>query len=278
MFFDQRVIFSDNGSLSDKSLELNDFRSGTTALAAVASEDYLYIGSVLPFGARYIEIGTPNATASVMSVELYENPTRWTSAVDLIDMTSSSSKSLAQSGYIRFQRDRDATWNSLERSEDILPGTDIYDLYWMRLKWSVSLHASTTLKYIGHKFSTDTALYERYPDLNQDALKTQFETGKTDWNHQHYIAANMIISDLRDRKLILTGDQILDPWAFEAASVHKVAEMLYQAFGQPYLENRKEATARYKAEMDLAFKNLDLSGDANLSIDERFTAQGRFYR
>jgi len=278
MFFNQRVVFSDNAVLSDKSLELNDFRSGTTTLAVTAAEDYLYIGSLLPWGARYIEIGVANSASSVMTVELYENGSTWNEAVDLIDMSSAAGKSLAQSGYIRFQRNRDKVWNPVIDSNDILSGTKIYDLYWLRLKWSGNFSGTTSVKYIGHKFSSDETLFELYPDLNQTALLTQFETGKTTWNDQHYIASNTIVADLTDRKMIISGDQIIDPWQFEEACVHKCAEIIYQGMGSAYVDNRKEAALRYKAEMDRNYKNLDVSADANLSLGDIRYDQGRFFR
>jgi len=278
MFFDQRFILSDNAVLSDKSAELSDFRSGTTTLAIVAAEDALYVGSALPWCARYIEIGVANTNNSTLSVEYYHTTNTWKAAVDLVDLTAAGGKSLAQSGYIRFQRDLDYSWSSLDDSEDILPGTRIYNMYWLRLKWSADLSGTTSLKYIGHKFSNDEMLYEKYPDLNQTQLKEQFEAGKTNWDDQHYAASQEIVSDLMNRDMILSQDQILDPWKFQYAAVHQVAKNIYHAFGQPYLENKKEAMAAYKTELNSRYKHIDINLDAVLEPSEKYRPQGRMYR
>lgn len=279
MFFDQRVLYSDNGVLTDISQSVNDFRTGTSVIPFVAAEDYIYIGTILPWSARFIEIGTANANTASISIEYYESGS-WHQAVDKIDLTATSGVPLSQNGYIRFSRDRDFGWSRISESDEItaLAGTDIYDLYWLRIKWSSDLSALTSIKYIGPKFSSDAALYSRYPDLNQAALKTRFATGKTTWDEQHYIAAEAIVADLKNRKMIFSADQVIDPWIFERAAVHKVAEIIYGAFGDAYINNKDIAKKEYDKEINMQFKNLDVSQDGTLSLGERGVTFGRLVR
>jgi hypothetical protein len=280
-FFDQRVIFSDNGTLYDITDQVNDWYSSSYTLPIVAAQDALYIGTLFPWSARYIEIDTANTATSTLSAEIYTTANAWESVVDLYDQTSSGGKSLAGNGYIRFQVDRDSVfWNPLRESNEAaaLTGTYIYDLYWLRLKWNNDLFSSTSIKFIGHKFADDEDMYVYYPDLNQSALKTAFRTGKTTWNDQHYSAAKIIVSELKQKKALVSLDQIADPYAFQEAGVHKAAELIYRGLGEAYVPKQKAALDAYKEQMNFAFKNIDTSKDGNISTGERMMSYGRLHR
>jgi len=270
MLQNQRIIFSDNGVESDLSLNLNNFRTGNVILPYVVNQDYLYIGTDLPFNHKYIDILTVNDVAATVNIEIwYSNA--WIAAVDIIDETSVSGKALAQSGIIQWKTNRLKGWSKEQDSEDVgdIATVGIYNMYWIRMKWNASLKATTTLKYIGYKFSNDSALYGYYPDLNNDQIKASFATGKTDWNEQHFIAAEQIIRDLKTRNLIISSHQILDYEHFLEPAIHKVAEMIYCGLGKAYEENRKLAKTYYDNALKLNFFNVDRNADANLSESER---------
>lgn len=279
MFFDQRVIFSDNSVLTDLSASLNDFRAGTSTILYTTAQDYIYIASRYPWCAKYIEIGTANDVAATMTVEVYESPSTWRSVVDKIDMTAvTAGTPLGQSGYVRFQTNRLYSWTPLQDSADILTGTAIYDMYWLRISFSATLKATMSLKYIGHKFSSDDDLYERYPEFNQTALKTQFESGKSTWDDQHYIAVEQIVGDLKNRRVILNSDNLLDPWEFKEAAIHKVASIIYTGFGKSYVEAQKAADAKYSAVMDRRYPKIDRSLDGLAQPEEMRFRIGRLTR
>ena len=90
-------------------------------------------------------------------------------------------------------------------------------------------------------FSNDSDLGSEFPDLVLSATMTAFATGKTSWEEQHVRAAEILIKDLKKVKGIHSSSQILDHNDFRLASVCKVAEIIYTAFGNDYLEQKYDS-------------------------------------
>lgn len=276
MLTDQRVIFSDNGTLNDISMDVDDFRESTATIDFVNGQDYIYIASVLPFNHRYIDISTANDQASVLSVD-YWTGVDWQSAVDVIDKTDSGGVTLAQSGIIQFTTDIDEeNWLKERESKDVtgLSDTYIYHMYWVRLNFSADLKNTTAINYIGHKFSEDIQLYGFYPDLNNSSLKIAFASGKTTWDEQHFAAARAIITDLKSRNIMLSKDQILEYDLFLEPSIHKTAELIYGALGESYKYNKDEAHKQYKRSMNIKFYKMDKNANAIMEPRERAVNTG----
>jgi hypothetical protein len=271
----QRIVWDDNGTLNDISLPTSDYLADTQTIPIVAAEDKLYIGSDLPFFYRYFDVSTANATGSVVSVEIWDG-TDWNAAVDVIDETSVGGASLAQSGYIRFKVNRNESWAKEATSEDVTGITTlkIYGKYWARLTWSADLDANTALNYIGFKFSNDSQLGARYADLNTTAAKSAWASGKTDWDDQHFEAAEEIIRELRHNSIIQRADQIVEPGEFREASVHKVAEIIMQNWGDEYEDNRLTAQKKYKSALKFNFPQIDSDGDGKADSYEKFRSFG----
>lgn len=281
---DQRLFFSDNGVLSDLSVLLNDYRSETATVNIVAAEDYLYLGSFLPLNHKFFKVSSANALASVVSVDVWTGQgsnTGWKAAVEVIDRTAVAGASLAQSGIISFTTDRDENWHREQDSFDVtgLENTEIYDMYWMRMKWSADVTGTTALQHIGQKFNDDDDLYAYYPDLNKQSLRTAFDnSSKTDWEEQEFDAATAINRDMRRRGYIFTADQILDWEIFIEPSVHKTAELIFQGLGSSYVDLRDRARRQYLETLEQGFMRLDLTQDGRLQLDERGFRQGRLVR
>ena len=276
---DQRIIYEDDTALNDVSVSLGSFREGEETFEFVTAEDYLYIGSFLPFNHKHFDIGTANSNASVFSIDLWSGSS-WDAARDIIDGTSVSGVSLAQDGIIRWTMDRQETWHreldsfsvsGLESTED---GKEIYDMYWVRMKWSSDLSAGTSLKYTGQKFSKDSELYDLYPDLNRAALKTAYESGKTDWEEQHYLACDAIIRDLRKNNSILSPGQIIDYEIFNEPSIYKTAEIIFQGLGKSYDDRREQARDKYLETFNQNYLRLDIDGNTRLTGIERTIRTG----
>lgn len=274
MLHDQRIFFSDNGTINDLSLNLNDFRNGTEVIDYVAAEDYIYIASFLPFNHKQFDVGVVNQTTTAVSVDIWDGST-WNAAVDVIDRTSSGGVSLAQDGVISWSTDIDKTWQRERESVDVTglsTAPAVYDMYWVRLSWSADFTATMSLKFIGQKFSVDTDLYSYYPDLNSTSIQGAFESGKTDWNDQHYIAAQHIVRDLKKNDSLISADQIMDFDLFEETAVHAVAMIIYWGLGQ--FEMHDKAKAKYEDNLKLGFLNLDMNADGRLEPRERVIRQG----
>ena len=274
MLHNNRIFWSDNATLRDLSPNLNEVLSGSEVIPFVAAEDYLFIGSDLPFNHRYIDVKVVNDEASVASVALW-NGSSWESAVDVIDQTALSGKTLARSGIISWVPDRRKSWSKEYSTENIaaLSSLRIYDLYWVRIAFSADIKATTEINYVGHRFSNDTDLFGQYADLDDSDLLDAFDTGKTTWNDQALIAAEYIVQDLREMGIVCSKNQILDWQVFKNASVHKTAEIIYRNFGKDYLENMQNAKAAYKASLQVKAYNADQNQNATLDEGEKIRSQ-----
>jgi hypothetical protein len=273
MLTNQRIIFNDGGTLVDLSVALNSLYTGNGALPVVAADDALYIGSDLPFNHRWFQIATGGANAAAAAIAGVDvwNGNDWQAAVDVIDQTTATNATLAQSGYISWTRDRSGSWGQEATTEDIpaLATLKIYDMYWVRIRFTANLTSSTALSYVGHRFANDADLAGRYPDLNQTAVKTAFAAGKTTWDDQHFLAAEEIIQDIRRKGIAWSPSQILDWQQFNLAAVHKVAQIIMTSFGDDYADNRAQATKDYDLAMNLKVFNVDTNEDGALDEDER---------
>jgi hypothetical protein len=261
MIQNQRVIY---GS-TDISAKVNDFRTGTVAFPYEAGQ-YLYIGSVLPMNNIFMELSPLNTASSTVSVDIWW-ANAWHSAVDIIDETTG----LQSNGRIQWSTHKDKSWDWEQDSKDVtgLESFAIYWKYWLRLNWSTNFTNSPVLKYVGQKYSTDDVLYSFYPDLSNANLLAGFETGKTSWDEQHYFAAQCIEKDLRSRNIIKDRSQIMDWSMLQESSCHKVAEVAYRAFGQPYAEQLARAQKDYSDSLNLAFYNVDLNANGKIDPVER---------
>lgn len=275
MPLNHRILKDNNGTIEDKTLELNSISESTVTLDWVALEDKLLIGSPHPFNHRYVEVDTANANAAtITSVEVWDG-TAWQSCVDVLDGTSSGGVTLAQSGLIRWTPDRDEGW-TLDDSEDMgtpISTVKIYDLYWARLTFSADLSAGTILKYVGQRFATDEQLGSLYPELQVSDSKTQWEAGKTDWNEQLVLASEMVVRDLAFKKVLWDRNQVLDDELFSTACVFKTAQIIFTAWGNNYERDRDEARRRYDEELaKISNFKVDRNQDARIGRDELSTS------
>ncbi len=262
---EQRVLHE----ATDISERVNDYRTGTYTFP-YETDEYLYVGSIFPFNNLFFELGTLNIVAASVSIDIWFG-NAWVPAVDILDQTSG----LTASGRIQWNTDDLKGWDLEQRSEEVtgLTGSVIYNMYWARFSWSAALTASTSIKYIGQKFANDDILQSFYPDLGLSNIKTAFESGKTTWDEQHYMAAEHIIRDLKKRNIIKSRSQLLDHSLFVDASCHKVASIIYQAFGTPYFEQLQMADKKYSESINLRFFNLDVNADGSLEPVERGLSQ-----
>lgn len=271
MLRNSRVIFNDNGTLRDMTVELGDILSGTYLFNYTTSQDYLYIGSETPFNHKYFDLYSVNAVSTNITVEIWTG-TQWLAAVDVLDETKVSGVSFAQSGRISWSINQDDNSWSRDDTDDMsnsgLETLNIYGLYWVRLSWSATMTGTTTLSYVGHKFSDDTDLEAQYPDLARSELKTAFKAGKTTWKDQALIAAENIIHDLIQRNVINNGSQIIEWNLFRRASTHQVAAIIFRAFGDDYQNDLIQALKDYKEAMDIKVFKVDYNKNAMLDDSE----------
>ncbi len=276
-----RILLSDNGTLDDFSRQVAKYKSGSKSFSYVAAEDAIYIGANVPFNHLYFKMGTTvNALASEIQIKYY-NGTEFVSAVNIIDETDVAGASLAQSGFVTWTTDKQEKWHredTRDQSQQIideLGSVTIYDKYWLEIKFSADLTASVELEWLGMLFSDDDDLGAEYPDLTRSTVLQAFGgVSKTSWQEQHARAAELIVEDLIKLRVIEQKGQIIDRDTFRTASVSKVAEIIYRARGDDYIDDRVEARNEYQARLNKVIYNVDKDKDGRLDIQEQTQQTG----
>jgi hypothetical protein len=265
-----RVIFSDNGVLTDMSDHLNDYSGDSESFTIVSAQDAIYFSGVLPFNHRFFLLTTPNASPSLMSISVWDGK-QWIATVDKLDQTLNSARdtTLAASGHVSFVLPKTKSWIA-EDTDDMdgsgLETLHIYGHYWAKITFSSN--CSFSLKYLGHKFSDDIDLeFYGYPDLNSSSVKTQYNNGvaKTNWDEQLITSAQTIVKELARRPLLVSADQIIRWDLFREASTHKLAEMIFLSWGKDGEEQRKVAKEYFS--MAIEQQNHQLDQNANTRLD-----------
>lgn len=279
MLSTDRMIISDNGTLKDASVKLNNFKSSNGyAHAFVVAEDYLFIGSEFPFNHKYFDMVQSNVNVTTIAEIAVWDGDEWKACVDVIDETSG----LTSHGYVKFTVDKNFGWSRDDTvyssgTEKItgLGGITIYDMYWVRIKFGgADMSAATQISYIGPKFSDSDFMSIEYPTLNTTSAKTQFQASKTNWEEQEFLAAILIIEDLKRKKVILGAGQILEREAFAIPSVHKVAEIIYKEYGEDWEDKRKRAREYYNEAMKGLFQFIDQNNNARHDLTEKLGSVG----
>lgn len=251
------ITLMDNTDGTVSSVQVN---YGATTNPVPHNADDSGVGSILGVQTQAGSLG------AVLSAEIWFG-NQWIPVVDLIDGTNG----MSQTGRIMWNTDLDKGWDIEQRSADVtgLSATTIYNMFWMRFSWDEDFISTASVKYIGQKFSDDATLYSYYPDFSKANVKTTFGAGKTDWNEQHYMAAEQIVADLKKRNIAKSRSQLLDYSLFSEASCRKIAEMIYTSFGAPYLDQLKLARESFKNAMDMENFGVDLNNDGRLDPAEK---------
>lgn len=268
---DSRVIYKQGSNLNDLSSKLSDLHAGSAVIPLVSGTDRLYFGSDVPFNHRFIWVDVANdLAATIASIEIW-NGNEWVPCVDVIDRTASGGKTLAQSGVVEWMPDRRSYWNVADSTEDIpdLATIKIYSKYWARFNFSADIKPETALKYVGQRFSADSDLGGMYPDLLRATNLSAFKTGKTDWNEQHVLAAEEIVNSLKRDFLVWAPGQVLDWQRFTLTACHKVAEIIFRAFGDDFVDERAGALRDFAKSLERTGAGIDRDRSGRLSTEEK---------
>lgn len=284
---DTRVIFKNNTTLTDFTVEANDyFNNNANSIDIVAADDYMYFGSRYPFNHLYFKFGTANATASVLTIAVWDG-SNFTNVKEKFDETLSSGATFGQNGYITWVPDVQGGWSredtaSSSGNEQVtgLGNVTIYDHYWVRFAFSADLDAGTTLAWTGNLFSNDDALGIEYPDLVRAATMNAWDDGgsKSSWEEQHVFAAKEIIKELKNKRIIVHRSQILDRKDYESAAVAKVAEIAYRGMGRDFEDDKLDAMKLFQERINRSIGLIDQDMDAQKDRQEIKQMQGRLTR
>jgi hypothetical protein len=150
-----------------------------SASIPMLNTEYLYFGLYKPFNHVYVEMGTANTNATTMSIKYYNGSSYVTVARSLDD-----TQGLTRSGYISFDRPTD--WaESTEGGEA---------KYFVKISFSASLSAGTTLQGMNLVFSDDQDLKGIYPYVSNYLNSTE-----TTFILRHENSRDLIIQELRNR-------------------------------------------------------------------------------
>lgn len=270
----KRIFYSDNGILRDLSVNLNKYDSIESEFDYISGEDYIYIGSRLPFNSLYFKVITQNEMPANMYVEVWDGE-NWEFVNELIDETGAFQKS----GYITFVPDRDTGWNMEDTNSggNIITGLDslkIYDKYWMRISFDADLSSGVSLSWVGHLFADDSDIGSEYPDLAKASVKAAFKTGKTDWEEQLVRASEIVIEDLMINRVILDSSQLLDRYDYRSATIQKAAEIIFNAFGDDFVDQKQRAREEYQRRLSIPTKKIDTNNNAVEEPSESLHQQG----
>jgi hypothetical protein len=269
-----RILYKDNNTINDWTTSLNNYNQGTETFSFVANEDAIYIGNIAPFNHFYIKLDTPNTANTTMNLQ-YWSGTGFNDVAEIIDETNG----LTQEGFVTFTPDKNEGWVEQDTSGsggtiDELNAVEIYDKYWLKITFSDDLDPDCVISWIGQIFSNDDDLATEYPDLVRQNVLTAFESGKTNWEEQHVKAGEMIVRDLIGKRVITSKNQILERESFKLASVSKVAQIIFNSFGDDYVDQRADAMREYQKRIDKSIYDIDLDGDARLDPYEAKARQG----
>lgn len=263
-----RVIFQDDTVFNDFTVAVTRFKLGEETFSYTTAEDFIYYGAFAPFNHFYLKLGsTVNLVSADMTMEYWDG-NEWHAVVELFDETDA----LSQSGFVTWTPDKDERWLSDDTDDMEGSGLEddltIYEMYWVRISFDQTLTTNIDLSWIGQKFSDDTDLGGEYPQLNTSKFLTGFESGKTDWEEQHVIAAETIQTDMMDAGAFDYVENILDREQFKGASLQKVAELAYARFGEDYEDDREKAGKEYFNRLNKIKTRRDRNSDGRLDSGE----------
>lgn len=270
-----RVFFKSGSTVSEITKKVNRYKEEAYAMTMTTS-DYLYLSTDFPMNHFFIKLGSVvNLITTDIDIEYWDGR-EWKSTVHINDYT----EAFKQTGFIEFTPDRDFSWamddTNGKGSNDItgLESITVYDQFWIRISVNANLTSAIELEYIGNLFSDDSDLYAEFPIFNSSEFLECFETGKTTWEEQHVKAADLIIQDMIRRNIIISPEQILDRNILMPASVQKVAEIIFNAFGKDYVDQLERARNEFRLRMDLSKFVIDDNSNGIKDAKEMGVNQG----
>jgi hypothetical protein len=266
----KRILFSDNGTISDWTMALNNYNGASKTIDFVAGEDALLIGSKLPFNSLYFKLKELNVISSEVSIEYYSNG--WNSAVEVTDETNG----FTQSGHITFVPNKNSTWSMKPDSTEIaeLSSVIIYDQYWLKITFGTTITATTAIQWVGSLFSNDEDLAAEFPDLVKSDVLYSYKANKVDWQEQHVKTAEIIEHDLINKGIIDGSENILARDWYRNAAVQKTAEIIFSAFGDDYADQRLRAREEYGLRLVKRLARVDKNNNAKEEVAETRNVSG----
>lgn len=278
-----KIVYSANGVLTDQTAALRDYYANSFSMTVNPATDALYIGSKFPFTRKFLKVLTGSANSVASSVQVsYWYGNGWANATDTVDETATAGATLARSGYLSFTPDKRYPWKredtTVDGQEKItgLGTMTLYDMYWVRIKFSGAVSGS--LAWVGDVFCTDADLGSEHPDLLRSNVMTAYKAGKTDWEEQRMVASEVIIGDMKRFGVSSSGETLLSVDQLRRPAVAKTAELVFAGLGKGYEDSVKATRTEYVKRTDPAMFDTDNNLSGMVDPEELGLKIVRLYR
>lgn len=242
-------------------------QSSTPASSALAfnlqTTDAFYVGYNKPFACRHFNLAVVNSVSSTVSVKYWDGTT-WTAVEDLVDQTTG----FTASGFISWVNANDWTLYALT------PVTDV-ELYWVKITVSVNLHASTSLQSVLNLFSDDNLLRAYYPELITDTR--YLPSSRTDFMEQYLAAKDLVVTRLKQSRILDDESQIIDPNEVAVAATHAAAWIIQSPIARAEGDREAADKAYSQMEAELKLVRFDLDLDNTGIIEEVEKEVGNYF-
>jgi hypothetical protein len=227
----------------------------------LTTADYFYIGVKAPFTTRYFHLSVPNTNACSITVEYY-NGSGWRAVEDLIDQT----QGFTQSGFISWNALIDWFYSEQAPIVAVRPDPQHW-LYWIRIKVSANLSATTALQSVLNLFCDDTLFQTLYPNI---ATSAYYPTGQTNFLPQYLAAKDLIILRLKQKGEIKDETEVIDITEVSTAAVHATAYILLNPIARDDVKRQaaKDALESMNREIQNATLTLDRNHTGELEVPE----------
>jgi len=266
-----RLIHGDNGTLIERSIDNQD-EATTVSLVIDSAQDYLYIGQHYPFNNFFIQMDTVNANAGSIAIQYWTSKNvGWVNAVDILDGTSVSGVPLARTGVIQFSPDSQYSWQIVGDSKQEpqptgLETVSIYNMYWLRVRWSATPSAGCDMKRLAYCFTRSQQIDNIDVQINQ--FLTSFASGKTSWDDEIVTASMMVVNDMRRRGIIVHPGNLLRFDDVTLATDWMTLQLIYRNLGPAFVDRLTRAKEEYERAISVKAFSLDQNNDAFLNRSE----------
>ena len=246
------IRYHDNATtFTDLKIDLGQPASGSSSVT-LKTADYIYVGYYKPFQFLYMDITTPNTTASTVSYEFW-NGTTWTS-LSTVDDTGN----LTRSGMVQWEEQ--STWDETT--------VDTKEQYWIRASTD-TLHSAATFNFMGLVFSdaNDLALHTPYINesnqLNGETTHFKAHIAARDTIIQRFINRGYIKTNAAGTRTAITGWDLLDINEVRMASTYLTLSIIHFNLSDDAEDHWMDKAARFRGEYEKTINQVRLTVDSD---------------
>lgn len=149
----------------------------------------------------------------------------------------------------------------------------IYNLYWIRVKSSATLKATTKVSKLAYAFCHTNDLKKSYSEIN-NYFKAVGGSTKADWYPEIIDASEQVVTDLKGKGLVVHPGQVLLFDDVSYATRHKVCINLFSNFGEAFADKLAASEKEYRNALSIKRFTLDVNKNASIEKVEQFNSVG----